>query len=304
MTQDGTGLSPERLQQLLEEKLKNLKDLEIIGKNSIYIKELRDIALIQLQLQLYHDSEQNYLICLKHFEKQKDRFGQAAVHGVMGNLFYTKGEYQKSIEHNEKAYKFYLDLKQIKEQITCLKGIGMSLIKLNRLDEASKAFLDCCNICSIASDIYGLLDCFGNLINIYELTGKWDAIFELYKKTLKAFKQINDFKGITTSYFNLGILQKRFNNMEEALRYFKKGTNVAIDSNYAELIIKGLGYVGEIYVYLGDLKEAMNQFIKALHIANNIKAENAKKQLTILLKSLGLQQNNIHEELKKYKEEK
>ncbi len=304
MSEDNTGLPPERLRQLLEVKLKNLKELEIIGKNSIYVKELSDIALIQLQLQLYDDSEHNYLICLKHFEKQKDRLGQAAVHGVLGTLFFTKGEYQKSIEHNEKAYKFYLDLMQIEEQITCLKGIGSSLVKLNKLDEASEVFIDCSNTCSNACDIYGLLDCLGNLINIYELTGKWDIIFELYKKTLKSFKQINNFKGITTSYFNLGILQKRFNNMEEALRYFKKGTNVAIDSNYAELIIKGLGYVGEVYVYLGDLREAKNQFIKALHIANNIKAENAKKQLVILLKSLGLQQNNIHEELKKYKEEK
>ena len=82
MTEDETRLSPERLRQLLEEKFKNLKELEISGKNSIYIKELSDIALIQLQLQLYNDSEQNYLICLKHFEKQKDRLGQAAVHGV------------------------------------------------------------------------------------------------------------------------------------------------------------------------------------------------------------------------------
>ena len=64
----------EELQQLLNKKLENLKDLEEFGKNSNYIKELSDIALIQLQLEQYSDSETNYFICLEHFKKQKDSF--------------------------------------------------------------------------------------------------------------------------------------------------------------------------------------------------------------------------------------
>ena len=108
----------------------------------------------------------------------------------------------------------------------------------------------------------------------------------------------NENKGIITAYFNLGILQKKNNDLEEALRFFKKGTNVAIDGNYAEQIIKGLGYVGETLFYLGKIKEAKNQFIKALNIAENINAKNAIIQIRILLQSLGLQDKNITEELK------
>ena len=119
---------------------------------------------------------------------------------------------------------------------------------------------------------------------------------------MQAFKKLNDAKGIITSYYNLGIIRKRNNDMREALRYFKKGTNMAIDSNYAELIIKGLGYVGESLFHLGEIKEAKNQFIKALHLANKINAENAKAQLRILLQSLGLTDKQIMDELKRYEE--
>jgi len=303
MTKNEAEFTKEELQRLLNKKQENLEDLEKIGKNSNYIKELSDIALIQLQLEQYYDSEKNYLICLKHFEKQKDRLGQASVYGILGTLFYKKREYTKSIEYYEKAYKIYEDLVQNQEKITCLKGIGNCLIKLNKLDEACDTFLDCSAICSDNNDIYNLLDCLGNLISIYEKNEKWDMVFELYKKTLKAFKEINDFKGTITSYYNLGILEKKnINNMGKALQYFKKGTNVAIDSNYAELIIKGLGYVGETLFYLGEIKGAKNQFIKALHLANKINAENAKLQVRILLQSLGLQDKQIIDELRMYKE--
>ncbi len=250
MTENETGLKKEELNFLLEKKLENLQLLEEIGKDSDYIKELSDIALIQLQLEKFGDSEKNYLTCLKHFEKQKDRLGQAAVYGLLGTLYFKEGQYQKSIESYENAYDIYKQLKQIPEQITCLIGIGNNYIKLNKYDEACDIFLDCSAICSDNNDIYNLLDCLGNLIHIHETSERWDVVFELYIKTLKAFKEIKDNKGIITSYFNLGILQKKNNDLEEALRYFKKGTNLAIDGNYAELMIRGFSYVAETLFYL------------------------------------------------------
>lgn len=302
MIKDESEYSKEELERLLKEKQENLEELEKIGKNSIYMKELSDIALIQLQLERYINSEKNYLICLKYFELQKDRLGQASVYGILGTLFFKKGDYLKSIDYYEKAYKISEDLMQNQEQIICLKGIGANLIKLNKLDEACDIFFECSALCSDNNDIHNLLDCLGNLIFIHEKDGKWDVVFELYKKTLKAFKELKDSKGIITSYYNLGILEKRNNNMREALRYFKKGTNNAIDSNFTELIIKGLGYVGESLFHLGEMKEAKNQFIKALHLANKINAENAKAQLRILLQSLGLNDKQIIDELKRYDE--
>ncbi len=298
MSENNSKSEKEELMKLLKDKLNILSELEKVSKNSNYIQELSNVALIQLQLDQFEKSKENYLICLDHFKKQKDKLGQAAVFGVLGTLYYKKGDYQKAIEFYEKAYNIYKILRQLQEQITSLKGIGNSYIKLNNFDDACDVFLECSAICSDNNDIYNLLDCLGSLIYLHEKTQNWDVIFELYKKTLKAFKEINDSKGIITAYFNLGILQKRNNNLEEALRYFKKGTNEAIDANYAELIIKGLGYVGETLFYIGKVKEAKNQFIKALDIAENINAKNAILQIRVLLQSLGLQDKNITEELK------
>ena len=124
-------------------------------------------------------------------------------------------------------------------------------------------------------------------------------VFELYKKTLKAFRELNDAQGVITSYFNLGILQKNKNN-DNALRYFKKGTNIAIDANYSELIIKGLSYVAETLFYMGEIREAKNQLIKALSIAENINARNATIQIKILLRSFGLSDKDVETELESY----
>ncbi|MFX1500879.1 MAG: tetratricopeptide repeat protein [Promethearchaeota archaeon] len=304
MTENETKPIKEELVKVLNKKLENLQRLEEFGKGSDYIQELSDIALIQFQLGNFIESEENYFICLKHFKKQKDRLGQASVYGLLATIYFKKGNYQKTIEFYESAFDIYRNLDQVQEQIICLKGIGNAYLKLNKFDEACDSLLDCSAICSDNSDIYNLLDCLGNLIHIHEINKNWDIVFELYKKTLKAFKEIKDNKGIITAYFNLGILQKKNKDFEEALRYFKKGTNVAIDKNYVELIIKGLGYVGEMLFYLGKIKEAKEQFIRALHIARKINAKNAIIQTRILLKSLGLQDRNITEELKEMEKEK
>ncbi|MFX1364272.1 MAG: tetratricopeptide repeat protein [Promethearchaeota archaeon] len=304
MTENETESAKKELIKVLNEKLENLKRLEEVGKGSNYIQELSDIALIQLQLGNFIESEENYFICLKHFKKQKDRLGQAAVYGLLATLYFKKGNYQKTIEFYESAFDIYKNLNQFQEQIICLKGIGKAYIKLNQFDEACDFFLDCSTVCSDNNDIYNLLDCLESLIYIHEINKKWDIVFELYKKTLKAFKEIKDIKGIIITYFNLGILKKKNKDFEESLRYFKKGTNVAIDANYVELIIRGLGYVGEMLFYRGKIKEAKDQFIRALHIAKKNNAKNAIIQIRILLQSLGMQDKNIIEELKKMEKKK
>ena len=300
MAEDKDEYTREELKALLKEKSVSLKELEQFGKDSNYIQQLSDISLIQLQLELFQESEKNYMLCLRHFQKQKDRLGQAAVYGVLGTLYYKKGDYQKSIEFYKNAFDIYDKLKQIQEQITCLKGIGNSFIKLNKYDEACDVLLECSTLCSDNNDLYNLLDCLSNLIQIYEIHENWDIVLELYKKSLEAFKELEDVKGIIVSYFNLGILKKKETDYYQSLLYFKKGTNKAIDSNYTELILKGLSYVGEILVYQGEINEAKETYIKALSIAEEIKAKNSILQIRILLNSLGLNEEEINKELTIY----
>jgi len=295
-------LSRTEIEKIITEKLYNLKQLEKIAKGSEYIKELSEIAFLQLEIQQYEESEKNFQICLKHFKKQLDRLGQTSVLGVLGVLYFKKGKYEESISYYTKAYEIYRELKQIQEQITCLLGIGNNLIKLNQLDEACDKFLECSAICSDNNDIYNLLDCIGNFIYIHEIQEKWDVVFELYTKSLEAFEKLKDAKGIIVSYFNMGILRKNSSNLEEAINCFKNGTNRAIDSNYTELILKGLSYIGETLFYQGKLKEAKNEYIKALNLAEKIKSKNSIIQLRVLLNSLGLSEKDIENELKIYTE--
>ncbi len=293
-------LTKEEIEKLIIEKLKIIDKLKIVGKGSIYIQELSELAFLQLEIEQYFKAEKNFAICLNYFNQQLDRLGQGAVLGILGTSYFKKGEYQKSIENYRKAFEIYQKLNQFKEQITCLKGIGNNYFKLDQLDNANDAFLDCCAVCADNNDIYNLLDCLGNLVHIHEKQENWDIVFELYKKTLKAFKELKDNQGIIVSYFNLGILKKKECKNDKALKYFKKGTNQAIDSNYAELIMKGLSYVAESLFYLGKIKDAKNELIRALHLANKMNAKNAKIQIIILLKSFGLADHDIKKELEEY----
>ncbi|MFX1588029.1 MAG: tetratricopeptide repeat protein [Promethearchaeota archaeon] len=291
-------LNRKEIKQLIKETKDKLETLKKFGKDSNYIKELSNLTLLQIEIEDYIEAEKNLLVCLNHFKIQRDRLGQAAVFGVLGVLYFKKMEYEKSIEYYNEALTIYKELNQVQEEITCLKGIGNNYIKLNKGEEASDIFLDCSALCSDNNDIYNLLDCLGNLIYIYEKQENWDVLNELYQKSLESFEQLNDNKGIIVTSFNLGILQKKQQKFNEALNYFKKGMDLALESNYPELIIKALSYIGEIFFHLGQIGKAKDQFIKALLLAKEVKAKNAIIQLKILLKSLGLKDKDIDEELK------
>lgn len=253
--------------------------------------------MLQIESSDFQQSKDNLLICLKHFKKQHDRLGQAATYGLLGTLYYKKKSYLKSIENYEYAKEIYADLTQKGEEIACLKGIGNSLIKLNRLDEASDIFFKCSAICTDTNDIYNFLDCLGDLITIYERLDQWEIVFELYQKSLKAFAELKDHKGMIVTNFNLGIMKKKDKDYEDALYYFKSGTNIAIDSNLAEYIIKGLSYIAECLFYQGKMNESTKQYLQALKLARNVKMDNASMQLQLLLNSFGLNDNEIEREL-------
>ena len=282
---------------LIEQTKERLNELEKVGKNSEYIRELSNLALLQIEINEFEASKDNLLICLKHFKKQHDRLGQAAAYGLMGTLYFKSEMYEESIKNYEYAKEIYTELNQIGEVIACIKGIGNSLIKLNRLEEASDTFFKCTAICSDHNDLYNFLDCVGNLITIYESLDDWDVVYQLYQKSLDAFSNLKDSKGMIVTNFNLGIIKKKNGEYEDALNYFKSGTNIAIDSNFAEYIIKGLSYVAESLFYQGKMNESKKQYLRALNIATKVKMDNAIIQIRLLLNSFGLSENDIEKEL-------
>ncbi len=275
---------------LIEEKKKNLEPLE---KGSQYIKELSEIALLEIEIESYDSAERNLLICLEYFKNLKDSLGIAATYGLLGTLFFKKENYLDSIEYYLKAYELYIELNQKTEEITCLRIIGQSWMKLGDLGKANQYLLECSAKSADYNDIYSLLDCLGFLITIHEEQKEWDIVYELYLKSLEAFKELKDSKGITTSYFNLGIIDQKHNRYDASLLNFKNGTNYAIDANYSELIIKGLSYVAQTLFYLGKIKSASIELIKALSLARKLNAKNTITQIKILLKSFGMDEETI-----------
>ena len=291
-------MTKEQINDKIDEIKNNLKIFEEQGKDSNYFHELSTLALLQIEIDEFAEAEENLILCLKHFKIQKENLGKAAVFGILGVLKFKSGDYGASFEYYNQAYEIYKDLNQFKEEIVCLIGMGNALIKLERLDEACDIFLKCSENCSERNDIYNLLDCLGNLIHIHETQEKWDVVIELYKKSLEVFEKMKDYKGIITSNFNLGILEKKENNFHKALKYFEKGTQRARESNYFELIIKGLSYIGEALFYLGNIKSAKQKYVEALRIANTVNAKNAIIQIKVILNSFGLNDKQIENELK------
>jgi tetratricopeptide (TPR) repeat protein len=301
--EDKPKLSDKELEEKISILSQEIEFLKKEGRKSEYIHNLYELALFQANYDKFDEALQNLKICLKYFEESADNFGIGLVYGSMGVIYYLSKDYPKSLYSYKEACQISERLFQKREQIVCLKGIGLNLMKLNELDEAVDVFLNCAEFSSKENRLEDFLDSISNIIQIYEVQEKWDVMIELYLKALEAFEQLQDVRAIINTHFNLGILYNKLEMYDEALSHFKKGTNIANEANIVESIIKGLSLVGEVYVRQNKLKKATQEFIKSLSVAKKVSANNAIEQLKILLNAIGLNNEEINIMLQKYESE-
>ncbi|MBU1097192.1 MAG: tetratricopeptide repeat protein [Bacteroidetes bacterium] len=150
------------------------------------------------------------------YSRQNNRMGLADTENFLGAVFAEKGDITKALKQFEYAFSF-------------VKSTKKNLVK-------SKIQNNLGIICTMAH--------------------KYSEALNYYNSALNDFYELEDSKKIAETLHNIGMLQLKLENYEEALEKFSESNQIAILENLHPIV--GISYLGlaEVYFYMNRIEEA------------------------------------------------
>jgi signal transduction histidine kinase/Flp pilus assembly protein TadD len=92
-----------------------------------------------------------------------------------------------------------------------------------------------------------------------------------YKKALELSEVLNDPNAMSTAYNNLGLMELKEDNMNQAFEYFNKAYDIRLTQQDSFLIGHSMGYLAMYYFHSAEYKKAIEHYKKALNILKGLK---------------------------------
>lgn len=227
------------------------------------------------------------------FEQQKDSLGSAKVQMYIGDVFQTLGDY-------DKAFSYYFDASsQITrygtddEQANLAIKTGSIYHIIGEEDKAIFYYDDALNLLHEAqrsSDehylkksffndlrITQIADCYNRIAEITSKQGDLKAAFELFRKAVDFYEQIDDQRRKAVPFMNIGKLYQKQDAPDKALSYYNNALKVSQLANDDNQIAQSHHLIGTAYFDKEDYENALFHFNKSLDISLNVRSKPLSK---------------------------
>lgn len=137
----------------------------------------------------------------------------------------------------------------------CLKAIELIDKSLPSANTAEKNSL-----------LFTKANALNNIGYVYKQQGNTSKALEWYEKSLKIRKQLDDKKGIATSFNNIGLIYNNLGDISKALGYYKSALKIQNEIKDLKGIAISSNNIGSIYAIQGDVSRALEWYDKSLKI--------------------------------------
>lgn len=120
---------------------------------------------------------------------------------------------------------------------------------------------------------------------IYEERGNFKKALEVYLKSFKLKKEMDNKDSIATNWNNIGVVYANQTDFKNALDAFHKSLSIKQKTGNKEGIASAHANIGNIQFFKGNLKEAINSFQKTLKIEQEL---GNKYGIASILNNIGL----------------
>ncbi|MEO1263546.1 MAG: tetratricopeptide repeat protein [Bacteroidota bacterium] len=108
----------------------------------------------------------------------------------------------------------------------------------------------------------GLSTCLSGLANVMLMLGKWEEALHLINSNL----QISDLSGQGTCYHQMGVIEQRRNNYDEATEHYQKSIKISIELNDLQGLLATYRQLGNLQLELGRPEEAFKFYEQNLQV--------------------------------------
>ena len=301
---------PEEIKQQIAAGLREFKNTYNIPETKQVVEYRSEMAsnlgILYFQRDEFQEARKFFFIALKGFEQKNDQ-KLAATQGLLGSLFLHEGEYALSLKYYENANEYWKKTNFLNERIICLQNIGIIYLHLDQEAEASEALLEGLQMSISLLDENQFAVTIQILLEHYERLNRFDMLFELKKKALEFWDQLQLPQRQYKTAIDLGVLSQVLDDHEKGLIYFKKAFNIAYNEGNLKNMYLAQGFLAECFLKMSNIEKAKYTYLQAFKIAIYINInENFKDQIDAMrvsLLALGVPKEKLVEEGQKALEE-
>jgi len=187
-------------------------------------------------------------------------------YSTIGLACMAKGNYAK-------AYRYYLNVLKIREELGDKKGIGNCYNNIGYLYnlqqdkyKAIEYYLKAFKIRKEIGDKGGIYFCAQNIGNLFVDIANYPKALEYYLITLQVSEELDDKQGIAAGYGSLGIVYKLQNNYTKALDYHNKALKLNEELGDKAEIAACNNNIANIYKDENRYSEALGYYLKAFNL--------------------------------------
>ena len=211
---------------------------------------------------LYHELEQ--------VNKEGDRYGVVNIYLQIGDAYFDKEEYQRTIEVLTVAR----DLLQYKpastEKYQLYFKIAHAHQKLNNFEESLELFFKYIESDTAFIKIEKKSEAISRIATIYQNLGDYQLAYDYQLKALQIQESMNDSVGIGKSLYEIGTIFYYQDNFVQALEQYRKALKMFEATKNKKNIYASLAALGTTYENLGMLQKALDYNLKSLGLADEL----------------------------------
>lgn len=184
---------------------------------------------------------------IQYFQQAGERKGEGGVLGNLGILYYSMGNYARSLDFQLRALRVFENLNNRLGMANLMSGIGVVYMELEQYDKAVQYDTLSLNLYKDLNDQDGIALVLGNLGNIYSNQGEQERAKEAYSKSAETFQKIGNLNGMARNLSNLATIFNEERDYQRALKVFEKALDIYRKSKNLAGVYQSKGNMGISY---------------------------------------------------------
>lgn len=236
---------------------------------------------------------------LSYFDYNTDENGYVDALSYLGNIFESYGEYEKALEHCQKALNIARETKYFEGQGDVLSVIGIIYTRLADYKSAQESFIESLRIREQFGNSEAIASSLNRLGQSYCSSGEFEKALEYYSKSLEIRLKTKKFSAISWTYLGFAITYEGMGNLVESYKYFTKGSShPEVDIRCKAQCLMGSGRINR---KLDQPDLSIIELKEALSIAEDLNAKPLQFEIHFQLAKSFEKHGNVDEALKSYK---
>jgi tetratricopeptide (TPR) repeat protein len=251
----------------------------------------------QFQTSQFTEALQSWEKALQIYREIKNRRGEAASLGNLGQTYLVLGQYQKAIEYHQQYLTVGREIAARQWEADSLGNLGVAYGSLGQYQKAIEYLQQSLDIAREIKDQWREAKALGDLGNTYQSLGQYRKAIEYHQQSLTIAREIQYRQGEADSLNNLGAAYNFLGQYQKAIEYYQKSLDIAREGGYRSTEANALSNLGVAYNSLGQYQKAIECLQQSLDIAREggyrSTEANALSNLGVAYNSLGQYQKAL-----------